>query len=223
MPEFDIDQFKKTWQGQEVNQRYNSSDIEEMLNKKSRNYVKYILWISVAELVVILLMNAYYIFYGDDTASIMNILEKIGVQKTAAVEKDLAHLYFVLKIFSILMTSAFVYLFFESYRRINVEANLKKFIMQIIKFKKTVNAFIFMNIALLILFTFAVTGFTLYIISRQNIHLNNPTLIGFITGFVLMLLICVGLIWIYYRVVYGIIMSRLGRNLEQLKKIEEEG
>ena len=151
----------------------------------------------------------------------MNILEKIGVKKTFEVEKDLAHLYFLLKIFSILMTAGFVYLFFDSYRKINVEENLKKFIVQIIKFKKTVNAFIFMNIALLVLFTFVITGFTLYLLSEQHIHMDNSTLAVFITGFVLMVLICVGLIWLYYRIVYGIILSRLGRSLEQLKKIEE--
>ena len=221
MPEFDLDNFKKTWQEQEVQPKYNSSEIEGMLNKKSRNYVKYILWISIAELIVILLMNAYYVFYGDDTTSFMNILEKIGVKKTFEVEKNLSHLYFLLKIFSILMTAGFVYLFFDSYRKINVEENLKKFILQIIKFKKTVNAFIFMNIALLVLFTFVITGFTLYLLSEQHIHMDNSTLAGFITGFVLMVLICVGLIWLYYRIVYGIILSRLGRSLEQLKKIEE--
>lgn len=221
MPEFDIDQFKKTWQEQEVQPKYNSSEIEEMLNKKSRNYVKYILWISIAELIVILLMNAYYVFYGDDTTSFMNILEKIGVKKTFEVEKNLSHLYFLLKIFSILMTAGFVYLFFDSYRKINVEENLKKFILQIIKFKKTVNAFILMNIALLVLFTFVITGFTLYLLSEQHIHMDNSTLAVFITGFILMVLICVGLIWLYYRIVYGIILSRLGRSLEQLKKIEE--
>lgn len=222
MPEFDIDQFKKTWQEQQVRERYNSSEIAGMLNRKSRNYVKYILWISVAELLVILVMNAYYIFYGDDTASILNILEKIGVTKTAVVERDLAHLYFVLKVFSLLMTSAFVLMFLSSYRKINVEENLKGFILQIIKFKKTVNAFIFANIALLVIFTFVIIGFTIITISQQHLHLNNPTLVGFITGIFFMLLICIGLIWIYYRIVYGIIMQRLSKNLEQLKKIEQE-
>ncbi|MGZ5265037.1 MAG: beta-carotene 15,15'-monooxygenase, partial [Kaistella sp.] len=60
MPEFDLDNFKKTWQEQEVQPKYNSTEIEAMLNKSSRNYVKYILWISIAEFLIILGMNFYY-------------------------------------------------------------------------------------------------------------------------------------------------------------------
>ena len=47
MAEFDIDQLKKTWQEQDKEQLYNKNEILEMLNQKSRNYVKYILWISI--------------------------------------------------------------------------------------------------------------------------------------------------------------------------------
>jgi ABC-type lipoprotein release transport system permease subunit len=38
----------------------------------------------------------------------------------------------------------------------------QKFILQIIKFKKTVNAFILTNIILLILFNFVITFFTIH-------------------------------------------------------------
>ena len=44
--DFNIDQFKKSWQEQPVSDVYNTSEIEGMLNKKSTNYVKYIFWIS---------------------------------------------------------------------------------------------------------------------------------------------------------------------------------
>jgi hypothetical protein len=55
----------------------------------------------------------------------------------------------------------------------------------------------------------------------QNIHLENPTIIGFYVGIIISLLWnCVVLL--YYRIVYGIIMRRLGKNLEQLQKIEQE-
>lgn len=50
MPEFDLDNFKKTWQEQPVQEKYDNTEILQMLNKKSRNYVKYIFWISVVEL-----------------------------------------------------------------------------------------------------------------------------------------------------------------------------
>ena len=221
MPEFDLDNLKKTWQEQEVQPKYDGAQIEQMLNKSSRNYVKYILWISIAEFLVILAMNSYYVFLGDDSDSFMNILSKLGVQNTNQLEADYAHLYFVLKVISLLLTGVFVVLFWQNYKRINVESNLKKLILQIIKFKKIVNLFIFANIFMIFLFMGILTYFTFTVLSDQNIQLTNPTMIGFTVGIIVTMVLCVALIWIYYRIAYGIILKRLGKNLAELRKIEE--
>ena len=119
-----------------------------------------------------------------------------------------------------MLTGVFVVLFYQNYKKINVESNLKKFILQIISFKKTVNIFILANILLLVFFTAVLTVFTFYILSQQHIQLSHPTLIGFIVGTVLMTILSIVLIWLYYRIVYGIIMKRLGKNLDELKKME---
>ena len=132
------------------------------------------------------------------------------------------HLYLGLKMISLAMTATFVYLFYKNYKKINIESNLKKFILQIIKFKKTVNAFILSNVILLLVFTVVLTGFTFYVLDNQNIEMNNNTFWGVVIVLVLMTLVSIGLILLYYRVVYGIIMSRLDKNLKQLKAIEKE-
>lgn len=221
MPDFNLDHLKKTWQEQEVQPKYNSSEIESMLNKSSRNYVKFIFWISVVEFIGILGMNVYYNFIGNDSASFANILKRLGISYSEELNENLTALYIVLKVISLLMTGVFVFLFYQNYRKINVEANLKNFILQIIHFKKTVNLFILFNISLLVLFTMVLTGFTLYVLSQQHIHLEKSTMIGFITGIIVMTALSVLIIWLYYRIVYGIIMKRLGKNLNELKKIEE--
>lgn len=221
MPEFDLDSFKETWQQQPVQPKYDTSEIESMLNKSSRNYVKYILWISLVEFIFILGANLYYTFLGEDTTDLMSVLGKLGIDNSDQFQTTLTQLYLALKMVSLALTGIFVYLFYQNYRKINIEANLKKLILQIIKFKKTVQLFIVANIALVILFTLVLGIFTFSVLAQQNIELTNPTLIGFIAGLVLTMGISVVLIWIYYRVVYGFILRRLGRNLEQLQNIEE--
>lgn len=221
MPEFDLDNFKETWQKQPVEPKYDSGEIESMLNKSSRNYVKYILWISLVEFILILGANLYYTFLGEDTTDLMSVLGKLGIDSSSSFETTITQLYFVLKMVSLAMTGIFVYLFYQNYRRINIESNLKKLILQIITFKKTVQLFILSNIALVILFTIILGIFTFSVLAEQNIQLSNPTLIGFIAGIILTMGISVILIWIYYRVVYGFILRRLGKNLEQLQNIEE--
>ena len=221
MPEFDLDSFKESWQQQPVQPKYDTSEIESMLNKSSRNYVKYILWISLVEFVLILGANLYYTFLGEDTADLVSVLGKLGIDNSDQFQNTLTQLYLALKMVSLALTGIFVYLFYQNYRKINVEANLKKLILQIIKFKKTVQLFILANIVLVILFTLILGIFTFSVLAQQNIELTNPTIIGFVTGLLLTMGISVVLIWIYYRVVYGFILRRLGKNLEQLQNIEE--
>ncbi|MBP7173391.1 MAG: beta-carotene 15,15'-monooxygenase [Cloacibacterium sp.] len=222
MDNFELDNLKKTWQEHHVPQVYDSNQIMAMLNNKSRTYFKYILWISVAEFLIFISANIYTIFFSQNSSTFINIIGKLGVQKTPEIEMNFEHLYLGLKMISLGMTATFVYLFYKNYQKINIEANLKKFILQIIKFKKTVNAFIVSNVILLIVFTSVFTAFTFYTLNHQNIEITNSLLLGLATVLVLVTVVSIGLILLYYRVVYGIIMNRLDENLKQLKAIEKE-
>lgn len=222
MPEFDLDDLKKTWQQEPVQPKYNTSEIEMMLNKSSRNYVKYILWISILEFLLIFGANLYYTYLGEETADLTKVLGKLGIDNSEEFKHTLTQIYFVLKVVSLSMTAVFIYCFYQNYRKINVESNLKKLILQIIRFKKTVQLFILANIVLLIVFSLILGIYIFSVFSQQNIELTNSTMFGFFTGLLVTVGISVVLIWLYYRVVYGFILRRLGKNLDQLRKIEEE-
>lgn len=222
MPEFDLDSFKKTWQEQPVQPKYDNNEILKMLNKKSRNYMKYIFWISVVEFLFFSVLGVFYLIQSNESDSFLNILEKMGVQKDSQLVTKLDNIYLIIKILSLVVTGFFVLKFYQNYRKIKIEEDLKLFIIRIITFKKTVNAFILTNIGLLLILIIALIGFTFYIINIQNIEVSNSTLIGFLVGFIIGTILCVSLIWVYYRLVYGIIMSRLDKNLNQLKEIESQ-
>jgi len=222
MPEFDLDSFKKTWQEQPVQPKYDNSEILKMLNKKSRNYMKYIFWISVAEFLFFSILGLFYLIQNTEPDSFLNILEKMGVQKDHQLISKLDRIYLMVKVLSLVVTGFFVFKFYQNYRRIKIEEDLKLFIIRIITFKKTVNAFILTNIALLLILITALIGFTFYILNAQDIELSSSTLTGFITGIVVSTVLCVILIWVYYRLVYGIIMSRLDKNLSQLQEIDSQ-
>ena len=220
--DFDIDSLKKTWQDQVIPGAYDQNEIESMLNKKSRNYVKYILWISIAEFIVFGLINFLALFSSNFQTDFTSILNKLQIRNQNEIEVSLDRIYYWMKIFSLIITGFFVLIFYSNYKKINVESNLKKFITHIIHFKKTVNLFIFSNIFLLILFIGSFTSFIVFTIRKQNIHIDNPTFWGLITGVVLSLLICIILILLYYKLAYGILLKRLSVNLKQLEKIDSE-
>lgn len=222
MPEFDLDNLKKTWQEQPVTEKYNSDEILQMLNKKSRNYIKYILWISIVELLFFSIVNVFYFIQGNDSNGVINILERLGAKKTNEVEHNFNTIYFVLKVLSILTTFYFVIKFYQNYRKIKIEENIKEFIIRIINFKKTVNAFILISIALLLAFISIFTFYIFYALNSQSVHLNNSTLWGFIIGIIFSTVFCIVLIWVYYRLVYGIIMRKLDKNVKILQEIDSQ-
>ena len=220
--DFDIDALKKTWKDQVISDEYNQDEIEVMLNKKSRNYVKYILWISIAEFIVFGLINFISVFSNDFHTDFTNILNKLQIRNQPDVEFSLDKIYNSMKILSLFITGIFVVVFYLNYKKIDVESNLKKFIIHIIKFKKTVNLFIFSNVLLLVLFIGSLISLLTITIRRQNIHVDNPTFWSLLIAVSLSLLISVMLILLYYKLAYGIILKRLSKNLKQLEKIDLE-
>ena len=222
MPEFDLDSFKKTWQEQPVKPKYDNNEILKMLNNKSRNYMKYIFWISVVEFLLFSVLGVFYLIQNNESDSFLSILEKMGVHRDVQLITKLDNIYLIVKILSLVVTGFFVFKFYQNYRKIRVEEDIKLFIIRIITFKKTVNAFILTNIGLLLILISALIGFTFYILNVQNIEINSSTFTGFIVGIIVSTILCVILIWVYYRLVYGIIMSRLDKNLNQLKEIESQ-
>ena len=222
MPDFDLDSFKTTWQKQPVENKYDDNEILKMLNRKSRNYMKYIFWISAAEFLFFTLFGFYYIIQDKDSNSFMALLLRLGVEKNTELTNNLEVIYLIIKITTLIVTGVFVIKFYQNYRKIKIEEDLKAFITRIINFKKTVNAFILTNIVLFILFTTVFTGFVFYAVKHQNIQLDSSTKNGFIMAIIVSTLLCVVLIWLYYRLVYGIIMGRLDKNLKQLKEIDPQ-
>lgn len=220
--DFDIDALKKTWQDQKISDGYNQDDIELMLSRKSRNYVKYILWISVAEFIIFGLINFLALFSTDFHNDFTNILNKLQIRNQSEVEFSIDKIYNWMKVLSLVVTGIFVVVFYVNYKKIDVESNLKKFIIHILKFKKTVNLFIFSNVFLLVLFIGSLVSLLTITIRRQNIHVDNPTFWSLIFAVILSLLISVVLILLYYKLAYGILLKRLSKNLKQLEKIDSE-
>ncbi|PRB05649.1 beta-carotene 15,15'-monooxygenase [Chryseobacterium sp. MYb7] len=222
MPEFDLDSLKKTWQEQPVQPKYDNKEILQMLNRKSRNYVKYIFWISVVEFLFFSVLGLFYLFPEEESDSFRKMLERLGAQEAPEVENNFGHVYLAIKILSLLITAYFVFKFYQNYRKIKIEENLKGLITRIIKFKTTVNAFILISIVLLVVFTFVLTAFIFYTLNSQNIQPSGSNLTIIIVGIVVSTLLAISMIWFYYRLVYGTIIRKLDKNLNQLKEIDSQ-
>ena len=133
----------------------------------------------------------------------------------------------VLEIIPYLVLAYFIYLFYQNYKQINATDSAKTLMKRILKTRKTVMQYVWFN---LIYFG------CLFLIMTVEVLLTTPDLSnagasgGFesSTGFWVALIFIVflaiavvtGLIWLFYRLIYGILLKRLNSNYKELKKLE---
>lgn len=211
----ELELLKKDWKKNEnVFDQVTEKDIYGMLHKRSSSIVKWILIISVLELV---LWNIFSFLVPNDTYS--NTLAEIHLDKIIAVI-DLLHYAVIL---------FFIYLFYKNYKAINTTDTVKELMQSILKTRKTVQYYVWYNVGMLsFLIIFGFVYLFMYdselqkLLNQgmQNENSNNFQAIFLITIFVIVIAVFIGLIWLFYRLLYGILMKRLQKNYYELKKID---
>lgn len=211
MDELDI--LRRDWKKQEEHLPHLSyDDIYKMLWKKSSSLVKWIFIISIIELFLSTFLS---ILYSDE--AYWNEMKKL----------ELANFTIGLYIFSYSVTFFFIYRFYKNYKKISVTDNAATLMENILKTRRTVRIYI--------AYVLISTGISALIISYFTIKNHSKTvqaeeiakysydlldwvkfvLIGFIA-----LAIFLGAIWLFYRLVYGILLRKLNKNYRELKRLE---
>lgn len=207
----ELDLLKKDWNKDNKGSKLSAKDIYPMLLKKSSSIVKTLFYISIAELVFWTLVNVLPLFTSE---SYKTQLDNVYTNKTVFV---------LLSIFSYLIIAIFIYLLYKSYKSISVTDNAKKLMESIIKTRKIIKYYVLYNLA--IAFIAMVIG--LYFGVKYNPDISNKlanssdsetliiygVLLGTTVGFILIL-------WLFYRLIYGLLLKRLNRNYNELKKLE---
>ncbi|SHE75113.1 hypothetical protein SAMN05444278_10528 [Psychroflexus salarius] len=198
----ELELLKKRWQAQESSlPNYKSTEIYEMLHKKSSSIVKWIFLISIFE----------FIFWF--------VIEFIGMSQSvneSLKELDLQTFYRVTLVVNYVVIIAFIIKFFFNYRQIQTTDTVKSLMKTIVKTRLTVKYYVWFNIIF-----FAITSIVSVVVTLN--HLDNINSQSFwlsilisiaILGFIILI------IWAFYRLLYGILTRRLLINYKNLKKIE---
>lgn len=218
MKEFDIDHMKNIWKKQPTSQRYSSEEIVKILNHRSQNNVKYIVWISLAEFILIGIFSLFNIWEEDTLVQIIKMLEKLHIRDIQSIQERLEWGYSLLKFVSTVMTGYFAWEFFRKYRQIKIEHNTAQFICQLIAFRKTAHRFIMANILLAFMFVFSFYGL---IYTKLEPFQNSSTVYNRLVAVgILSFLFTMLFVWGYYRLLYGTFLRKLNKHLKQLKEID---
>jgi magnesium-transporting ATPase (P-type) len=211
-----LDILKEQWQKREQElPKLSYKDIYQMLLQKSSSMVKWIFLISIGEL----LFWTILAFFVPESSREFN--NSMGL-KTA---------FLIINIIHYCIFAIFIYLFYVNYRSIKVTDTVKDLMRSILNTRKTVKYFVIYNVGAAVLVLIGVNFFyfskkeQLYSLMVESyegygaIPQESFTSIFFLSQLVFGLLL-IGLIMIFYRIIYGILLKRLKRNYNELRKIE---
>jgi hypothetical protein len=207
----ELELLKKDWKKDSSDySRFSDSDIYTMLHKKSSSIVKTLFYISVAELVFwILISYVPYVFSE-------NMRERLQ----SSYENPL---FVGLSILGFLVIFLFVYLLYKSHKSISTTDNAKKLMESILRTRKVIKYYVLYNLIMI----FISIPLSLYFEFNQNAEFHDQVA-SFDSQQMIMLYAIVTLvtaaflvvIWLFYKLLYGILLKRLNRNYDELKKLE---
>lgn len=209
----ELDFLKKNWKQQEATlPRLTYDQIYKMIWKRSSSIVKWIFVISILEL---LLSTFLSIWLADK--DYWAEMEKINLKNFTVG----------LYIASYLITFFFIYRFYKNYKMISVTDDAATLMQNILRTRKTVKTYIAYVLISTGLTAIIVTFFTIQnhqllqeVQNTSKYTFDALDWTKFIFAMTVALVIFLGLLWLFYRLLYGILLRRLKRNYRELKKLE---
>ncbi|HCQ11930.1 MAG TPA: hypothetical protein DIU01_01425 [Flavobacterium sp.] len=200
----ELDLLKKDWKKNENSfEQVSEVDIYKMLHKKSSSIVKWILIISILEFIVL--------------NGISWLINDPKFDKFLILHPYLNHL----DTLNYIVVIVFIYLVYKNYKSISVLNSSKTLIEHILKTRRVVTFYIYWNIIIGSIFGAfgAIDGFNDAYSENHNVVIKQTNLEYFIVIF-FTVLILIGLVWLFYKLLYGNLLNRLSKNYNELKKID---
>lgn len=210
----ELDLLKKDWQKSESNfPKLSYSDIYSMILKKSSSIVKWIFIISLLEFGLWLAMS----FALKDTES---------MERFNSYDADM--ILIPLSVIGYIILAYFFYLFYRNYRTISVTDNAKILMENILKTRRSVKHYVAFNLIYLAVSVVVVMFIQFeqdeqFIAQVQQASANGDLIkyyVIIILTTMAFLAIAIGILLLFYWLVYGILLRRLNKNYKELKKLE---
>jgi hypothetical protein len=209
----ELDLLKKAWQKDTyTNEQISEVEIYKMLHTKSSSIVKWILIISIIE---VLFWTVISLCYNIDDHMKKQHAENMIVYLKA------------LTLFNYVVIFWFIYCFYKNYVKISTTSSTKQLMQDILNTRKTVHYYVWYNLTMIVLCLIA--GFAIAFVYNPKMELlkdkmahesNYQTLLITLGIMILTCVIIVGLFWLFYRMLYGILLRKLNTNYKELKKID---
>lgn len=204
MDELEI--LKRDWKKKENSfNQVSEKEIYGMLHKRSSSIVKWILIISILEFLFLRILDIST-FFDEDYSNQMKLNHIYEFEKYVTLLN-----FFVLSIF--------IYYFYKNFKSINNSSSVKKLMTDIINTRKTVKYYVWYNLILVGISSMFII-FSMFNYNKQinSFYLENKLFFIFI-GLTIVVFIIV-IIWLFYKLIYGILLKRLLNNYKELEKMD---
>ena len=207
-----LDKLKENWQSEKHELPKVSFDkIYKMLLKKSSSIVKWIFVISIIEL--FFWIGLYFTVPEDN----INMMKELGLESV---------MYYT-EMFNFFIFGIFIIFFYRNYKSIKITDSTKVLMQNILNTRKSVRYFVYYNVGMTIAYFIAINTYLLNDSDKlykimHSYNQDNPKegfANIFITSQIIVFLIVLGLLILFYWLVYGILLKKLKRNYKELKKI----
>ncbi|ARV05953.1 hypothetical protein BTO04_04225 [Polaribacter sp. SA4-10] len=200
-----LDKYKKAWENQpEEANKLSAVEIYKMAQSKSSSIVKWIFIIGLLEFVV---LNSLYFLIDMDEAYAE--YEKMGLES----------FIFYSQIIAYIILFYFLWMFYMNYKRISAVDSTRKLMTKIIKTRKTVRNYVLFNLGYMVLIMFTVT---IASINLKFDDLNTKQILLIILLTIIVTALILGLLWLFYQLLYGILLKKLNRNYKELAKLDSK-
>ncbi len=210
----ELELLKKDWvKNDSKYPKLSYDEIYKMILKKSSSIVKWIFIISLLEFAFWLLIS----FVLKD-AKMFEDVQNLNMN----------HILIPMSIISYIILAYFFYLFYKNYRTIASTDSTKRLMENILKTRRTVKYYVGFNLIALIIGTFISLFYVLKHDENMISQVQQASANGevfkiyaiYILVTLLLLAIMVGILLLFYWLVYGILLKRLNKNYRELKKLE---
>lgn len=208
-----LDLLKKEWNKEDNFPKISETEIYKMIHKKSSSIVKWIFIISILEILFWLGINFLTV---DD-----NYLKMVQ-------NYHLSSFITIATVIHYIVLFVFIVTFYRNSKKISNTSSTKKLMKNILNVRKVVKYYVWYNIALMLV------SIIVFIVNMLQYDKNITTIfdkasdsgeetglwVGLIISILGMTVLMIGLLWLFYRIIYGILLRRLHKNYRELEKIE---
>jgi len=203
----ELELLKKDWKRKEASlPRFDAETLYAMLQKKSHSITKWIFLVGIAEL------------------ALWTALNFLVMNSSMGKKVELVHLNMfsdVMTVLTYVVSIVFIILFYKNYKSISVTDNARQLMKAILRTRRVVKIYVLYQLimgGLLFLFTYIYTIF--YFPKLTEIEAEDINYTGLIIIGVGLTIGCVGLLWLFYKLIYGLFLKKLKKNYQVLKKME---